>query len=68
VATTRSGIENFPVEAENRLLKVSRDFLVDFSVRYLIRYLGRATDVAVLAEIETISDGCFSYCDSIVSV
>jgi hypothetical protein len=52
----------------NRHFRFSGQCLMDFPRTSLVRYLGSDSDLTIACNVEAISDGAFSYCDTIRSV
>jgi hypothetical protein len=68
LAIRGSGIDRVTADVDNPFLRVSDDFLVDSDGLGLIRYFGNERDVAIERGVETISAGCFAFCQSVLSV
>jgi hypothetical protein len=50
------------LESGNPHFEVHSDFLIDLKHHFILRYLGRASDIPIPDEIEKIDDGCFRDC------
>jgi hypothetical protein len=58
-----SGIREVGVAEGNRHFRVSGNFLLRIEGNSLIRYFGTSQEVTILPEIESLSQGCFSWLD-----
>jgi hypothetical protein len=67
-AIARSALQDVAVDPQNRFLRVSGGFLVDFGGVSLVRYLGNDRDLTIGSHLETICAACFSGCRSLLSV
>jgi hypothetical protein len=69
LAVQESGIDKVIVDDGNPFFRICDDFLIDSRDNVsLIRYLGKGRDVIVCGNVESISAGCFSSCDSVCCV
>jgi hypothetical protein len=62
------GIPGLCLAEGNGHFRLFESFLLDFQRTTLVAYLGLDSDVSIGRDVEVISDGSFSYCDTIRSM
>jgi hypothetical protein len=68
LAMTGSGITSIVVDPSNPCFRVCGDYLVDIDGTVLVRYCGKGGDVILSGDIEVLGEGCFSGCQSLLSM
>jgi hypothetical protein len=63
-----NGLKSVSISKGNKYLILRDAFVMNISGTVLIRYFGEAEGLLIKSCVETISDGCFSSCDSLFEV